>query len=55
MAKKPMTIENLASLMQKEFKASNKRTDDKIDQLAIIVNDGFNATQTFNNQKFDKL
>jgi len=28
---------------------------EEIEGLAIIVNNGFNATQKFNNQRFDKL
>ena len=60
MPKKKMTIEDLASLMQKEFVASDKRIDNKfvasdkrtdskidrkIDELAMMINGGFNATQ----------
>ena len=40
MAKK-MTIENLAEIVQKGFKESDIRTDKKIDDLAAIVNRGF--------------
>lgn len=45
MAKKKITtLDNLAVAMEKEFKAAGKRTDEKIETLALMVQKGFEET-----------
>jgi len=39
--KKEITLENLALMMTKGFEKSNKQTDEKIETLAVLVQDGF--------------
>jgi len=47
---KKITIENLAEMIDTGFKASDKRTDAKIDNLASMVTRGFNDVQGQINQ-----
>ena len=42
MIKKNITIDNLADLMQKGFAKAEKDTDKKVDDLAVMVQKGFN-------------
>lgn len=61
MAKKNITIDDLADLMQKGFANAEKDTDKKIDDLALMVQKGFNdvtdkmATKSEMNKRFEQV
>ena len=50
--------EKLAQTMKhsdEKFTTTIKYSDKKFEELAILVNNGFNTTQSFNHQRFDRL
>ena len=57
--KKEMTIEDLAQIMTAGFDKTAKETDKKIDELAAMINKGFNSTvekiNQSTNEKIDQL
>ena len=51
MAKKNITLNQLAEKMDKGFTAINKKLDEKIDDFGIMVKHGFDAVD----KRFDKV
>jgi len=55
MAKKNITINDLADIMQKGFIKAEKDTDKKIDDLAVMVQTGFTEAKKDMDKRFEQV